>query len=198
MSRFKIWLEVLEAEKEKKIKDIWGDIFKSLSGGQDPVDTVRKSLEEVTHKYRRPGSTTGSAVLGLLKPFFARLQQIDPQLAGNIQEVESWLGQPQEAQGGTTPKKKTVEDLMRKLFGEKFDNLLHQEPTSSDEPQAQAQVPPQAPDAAPGGMNLAAPSPAPPAAGPPGQPQVPPAPQMMPQPQIPMPPLPAGAQIGMY
>lgn len=212
--RFQTWLEeiqALEAERDKELRRIWNDAFVSLKIDARPkADEVRSSLQDITSGSRRQESAS-TTVMNRLKDIFQRLQGInDPELAKNVQNTMEWLGKESDNHGSTVQPKKTVEELLRKLFGDnKFESFLSNEDRASDmkddvqagalkkvepgthSPDSTAGMPDQAeiPDqfgAQPDPLSM------------PGQqPQIPPQNPMM-KPTNPMPPKPAGSELGLF
>lgn len=203
--KFRIWLENDEKQKQKNLQDIWADTFKALGiGGLSDEDAAQQSLSKITFNQRSPDNQGNvfkgkQAVSKRLGEIFNRLQQLnDPDIQKNVEETRKWLDTKDSANASTT-----VSNLLQKLFGEEnFQKLIDADFPKLDT--AKAEVPPQPPKQDTG---VPPEAPAPDNAGQnqPGQPPMsgmmgeqPPVPNAPPQAASPMPPKPAGAELGMF
>lgn len=183
--RFKNWLEDYGAEKDTQIRELWNEVFKALMLGGAKPDEVQRTLQDITGGSERQESAA-TTVVNRLKGVMPKFAQIDPDLGQRVDQAMSWLGQENEPSGdGPHPPQKTVEDLLKLMFGEeRFHQLLNSDDHASDSASLTKMEPAQQNPVGPGDMN-AAPTPPDPAAVPmtgamPNQqPQVPPSPQMM-------------------
>lgn len=212
--RFRNWLaENLLPNSEKELQRLWSDTFKALGvGGLADEDAAQQSLSKITYNNRnidRQSVFKGKqAVRKRLEngQIFNRLQSVgDPELRQTVDATRKWLDTDDGELSSNAST--TVGNLLQKLFGDKY---YHQF-IDSDMPKvdkAKAQVEPQLPRDSMGNetpapnnsMDAQTPQPQgqPPMGGMMGQqPQVP---QMMapPQPGAPMPPRPAGAELGLF
>jgi len=200
MSNFKIWLETREAERDKKLGDLWTQAFR-VFGLEDPADISRKTLEQATGGARKTTST-GNLVNNLLNDVYRQMEELG--MGNQVQAAKDYVTQSPEAESGMTPAKRDVEGLFRRLFADNFDVFLNNEPRSSDADTSVPDPATQPPDPNTDGGNIAQPAPEVQQPGPeiPGQqPQVPEPGQdpMMRPPTNPMPPVPAGApRMGWY
>lgn len=201
MGHFKNWLESWETDKEDKLRELFNKSFDFLKiSGLGKDEVMNKSLEEITKGSK---DTPASTVRTLLKPITDALEQY-PELKSNVTALDDWLGTTPETQGQTVAPKKTLKDLMDRLFGR--ENVHKWLGDKSPEPTAALQkAPPQPPDATAGGNNQPPTPPQPPQPDPnaqtPGQqPQMPPMPPQM-QPTNPpqmMPPVPEWVRLGLF
>jgi hypothetical protein len=199
MSKFKIWFETREAERDRKLGEIWTQAFR-VFGLEDPSDISRKTLEQATSGAQKT-TDTGNLVNNLLNNVYRQMEELG--MEQQVQAAKDYATQQQDPHGGMTPAKKDVEGLMRHLFADQFDVFLNNEPRSSDAGEQPAPDPAtQAPDPNRDGGNITQPPPEVQQPGPEGQqPQVPEPGQtpMMNPPTHPMPPVPAGAaKMGWY
>ena len=206
MNTFKNWLEQqvemdnmhLAPQAERKVREIWDQIFNRLVGQQSRPDAVAMSLNDLTHA-RKPDKSASQAILDMVGPLLQQLGKVHPEYAQRVKDTMSWLGEDKE--GGSPDR--TLKDLVSRLFGDKYQALLSGESGSSDmgDPAAVQKAPPQPPvDSAqpPTQPDMPQPDPNDPnAAMTPQQPQVP-EPNPMMKPSNPMPPQPAGAMMGLY
>lgn len=202
MKRFRIWLsEDMKTGHEEQLHDIWMDTFKALGiAGLADEDAAQQSLSKITYNNRNPeraGSTFRGkqAVRKRLEngQVFSRLEKIsDPEIRKNIEDTRKWLDTDSSANASTT-----ISNLLQKMFGQdNFQKFIDSDFPKAD--QAKAQVQPMPPKQSMGqetpapnnsiDPNTPAPMPMPPNLGAP----------MMPQPTNPMPPKPAGAELGMF
>jgi hypothetical protein len=201
--KFRTWInENLRSEKERQLHDIWADVFKALGiGGLSDEDAAQQSLSNITYGQRGPDKKNlfkgKTAVRKRLEgsQIFDRLQQIsDPELRKSVEAARHWLDSDDQANASTT-----VSVLLQKLFGdENFQKFINSEVPQGPEPKAQVQPQPPKDNAVDTSMDMNTPQPIPPQTGMMGQqPQVP---QnfSQPRPTHPMPPRPAGSELGMY
>lgn len=211
MERFRFWLaERMQSERDNQLQRIWADTFKALGlGGLSDEDAAQQSLSKVTFNQRSPDSHGNTfkgkqAVRKRLEngQIFNRLEQLnDPEIRKNIEDVRRWL----DSNDGDTSSNAstTVSNLLQKIFGQDtFQKLIDSDFPKQDDAKAQVQPMP------PSNMGQEMPNPDTSAnPQPPGQPpmsgmmgQQPQVPQGMapPQPTNPMPPKPAGAELGMF
>lgn len=183
--RFKNWVEEYGRNREDEIRDLWNLAFKELEiGGPDRAKTSKMSLKDITAGGGREESAN-STVMSRLGNVFEKLKNLgDRELSDNVQTTIQWLGQEDSSDGDTNAPVKSVEGLMRRLFGdERFTTLLNSEDMASDAGDPQMKMGPaqQFPDQQ-GGEGQA--FPADPAA-PPDQPPPPEQPMPGQQPQVP-------------
>lgn len=219
MGRFRTFVESQDKDRLKELQAVWADTFKALGvGGLADEDAAQQSLSKITFGQRNPMRGKESVFKGKQAvgkrlengQIFSRLQSMnDPELKQSVEITRKWLD-TQDNKGQGSNASTTVSNLLKMLFGDKY----FQQFIDSDFPQvdtAKAQVEPQPPkDTAgaegtpPDGSMTQPPDPSgqqgapPPNGGPPGaQPQ---AQQGMapPQPTNPMPPKPAGAEMGLF
>lgn len=219
MGRFRTWLvESLQSQKLKELQTVWADTFKALGvGGLSDEDAAQQSLSKITFGDRNPHRNAESTFKGKQAvrkrlengQIFARLERYgDPELKQSVEDTRRWLDlkDKDHAANGST----TVSTLLQKLFGDKyFQQFIDQDFPKTDQAKAQVQpqppkdstgTPAQTPDGSmtqPPDMTGQQGAP-PPNGGPPGgQPQ---AQQGMspPPPNNPMPPKPAGAEMGLF
>lgn len=214
--RFRIWLENKEQDKLKTLQGIWADTFKALGvGGLSDEDAAQQSLSKITFNQRSPEQQGNvfkgkQAVRKRLEngQIFSRLDSVnDPEIKKQIEDTRRWLDTKNSDNSANAST--TISTLLQKLFGqETFEKFIDADFPKIDT--AKAQVQPVAPKQ---NSNTPAESPAPsnPGQQPPMQPGppmsgmmgeqppvTPPQPGMEPAPQAPMPPMPAGAQLGMF
>lgn len=142
MKRFKNWFEALESDKEKQLRDVWADTFKSLGiGGLSDEDAANQSLSNITYGARSSNDMRQSTFKGKRAAYkrlengqiFNRLQQLgDPEINKGIEDAKRWLGQNDVKSNGDT----TVSTVLQKLFGPKhFERLI-----DSDVPHVDAKI----------------------------------------------------------
>lgn len=212
MSRFKFWLESLESQRNQELQRIWADTFTSLGlGGLSDEDAAQQSLSKVTFGGRNPTTSQTSVFKGKQAvrkrlengQIFARLEKTgDPELRKAVEDTRRWLdtdGAEHAANASTT-----VSNLLQKLFGRHFETFIDSDVPRTDT--AKAQVPPQPPKndatqaAAPDTSMQSTPTSPnqPPLQTVPGQQPQAAGAMMPPQPNTPMPPKPAGAELGLF
>jgi hypothetical protein len=210
MISFKTWLENAENIDPKKLKElrsIWKDTLDKLVGGLSNEDAAQQSLSKITFN-QRSGETQNNVFKGKRAArkrlengqIFDRLEKLnDPNI--NLKDAYDLLDtndsdDPEHVANAST----TVGTLLQKLFGQYFGTL-----SGSKADTAKAEMPPQPPKQDTG---VPPEAPAPDNAGQnPGQPPMngmmgdqpqANAAQQMPPVQNPMPPKPAGAEMGMF
>jgi hypothetical protein len=214
MISFKTWLEnaeIIDVKEQKELQSIWADTFKALGiGGLSDEDAAQQSLSKITFN-QRSGETQNNVFKGKRAAskrlengqIFNRLEKLnDPDIKNNIEDVRKWLDttDSEHAANAST----TVSTLLQKLFGQetfqqfidsdfpKFDSAKAEMPPQP--PKQDTGVPPEAPAPDNAGQNPGQP----PMNGMMGdQPQANAA-QQIPPVQNPMPPKPAGAEMGMF
>lgn len=217
MSAFKIWLESLETEREKELRSIWADTFKALGvGGLADEDAAQQSLSKINYGQRGSGNGVNNfkgkqAARKRLEngQIFSRLEKIgDPELKQSVEDARKWLDQNEaghEANASTT-----VSVLLQKMFGKLYNRFIDSDVPRMD--QAKAKVPPMPPkqDTTPPDLSQGPENPQPEQPQPMnglspmdqqtdqqmGQPQVSPAQKN--RTTNPLPPKPAGADMGMF
>lgn len=212
--KFRIWLEDLQSEQEKKLRSLFFSVFKALGiDGQKPVDNYNKSLSTISsgdHDGVANNQMTGKkAAAKRLENYgiFRDLESADPQLKASVDSVRNWLNSSEGSADGKTDVNSnastTVGELLKNLFGEKyFGRFVGDDHPESDT--AKAQVEPQPPKEDTPNNSFDQNSPQTPM--PPGQPMgggmaLQPqtnAAQVTPPPSNPMPPRPAGAEMGLF
>lgn len=142
MSKFKVWFESHQSEKQQKVAEIWGDVFKSLGiGGLADEDAAYQSLSKITYGQRRPTSAGTSTFKGKKAAYkrlesgqiFNRLLQLeDPVISKQVEDVKHWLGtnddDPKTQNNGDT----TVAMLLQKLFGQDYHQLIDSDAPIAD------------------------------------------------------------------
>lgn len=215
MMRFKIWItnEVANVNRDKQLQDIWSDTFKALGiGGLSDEDAAQQSLSKITYNQRsseNPNSTFKGkqAVRKRLEngQIFDRLEKLnDPEVKKNIEDVRKWLDTKEV--GHSANASTNVSNLLEKLFGkETFQKFIDADFPKKDD--AKAEVQPQPPKQDLTGPNAPAPANQGASLQPPAQPGPPMAGMMGDQPPMPtpdqsamapMPPKPAGAELGLF
>lgn len=214
MKSFKIWFETATTDKDenKELKDIWSDTFDALGiSGFSDEKAAQESLSNITFNSRgeQNQNSTFKGKLAALKrlenkQIFNRLENLSsPEIKKNVEETRKWLGQrdPGHAANAST----TVSSLLEKLFGkETFGKFIDSDfPVKDSGSEPKAKVPPQPPK-----QDVSTPQPTPDnQAQPPMQPGPPATGMMGEQPPIsgsdmpvqnPMPPKPAGAELGLF
>lgn len=198
--RFKIW-EALENEKAKQLQAIWADTFKALGvGGLSDEDAAQQSLSKITFNNRNPDRTSTfkgkQAVRKRLEngQIFSRLEKMaDPDIKKGMEDTRRWLDTQDNEHSANAST--TVSVLLQKLFGRYYQEFIDSDMPRVD--QAKAQVQPQPPKADPAGSSQPLPATTQPQLPAPGQQQA--SGQMaMPNPTNPMPPKPAGAEMGLF
>lgn len=221
MGRFKIWCEShLDTMKDDQIRQVWQDTFKALGidGLGNKIDAAHTSLGSISFGHSARADKRGNTFHGKQAvqkrlengQIFKRLEELnDPKLRQTIQATKRWLDTKDDGHGanGNT----TVGTLLKTLFGDDtFYKYIGKDYPKADTAKAQVEPQPPKPDMGMGGeqppapdnsMDQNSPQPAPPGAPmgnmPGQQPQA--AGGMMPgQPSNPMPPKPAGAEMGMF
>lgn len=203
----------MQSQKEEELQRIWADTFKALGvGGLSDEDAAQQSLSKITLNQRSPDHDQNSTFKGKQAArkrlengqIFSRLEKLgDPELRQGVEDARRWLDTQDadhEANASTT-----VSTLLQRLFGEKnFQTLIDSDAPKADT--AKAQVQPQPPkdvgqEPTPdNSLDPTTPQPMnqPPMNGSPGQqPQIA-SPFMPPRPTNPMPPKPAGAEMGLF
>jgi hypothetical protein len=211
MISFKTWLENIDSKNLKELQAIWADAFKALGiGGLSDEDAAQQSLSKITFN-QRSGETQNNVFKGKRAAskrlengqIFSRLEKLnDSDINKNIEDVRKWLDttDSEHAANAST----TVSTLLQKLFGQDtFQQFIDSDFPKIDS--AKAEMPPQPPKQDTG---VPPEAPAPDNAGQnPGQPPMngmmgdqpqANAAQQMPPVQNPMPPKPAGAEMGMF
>lgn len=215
LSEFRRWLnEDLHSQRDVEMQKIWADTFKALGvGGLSDEDAAQQSLSKITFNHRSPDHGPASQFKGKQAArkrlengqIFSRLEQTnDPELRKAAEETRHWLDSKDGDQ--TANASTTVSMLLQKLFGEKyFQRFIDKDLPRPD--QAKAQVEPQPPkdsmepdvQAPANSMDPNTPQPNPPMS--PmmqQQPQVPQQGSAAPAPNSPMPPKPAGSELGLF
>jgi hypothetical protein len=187
------------SENQAELQRIWGDTFKSLGvGGLSDEDAAQQSLSKITFGSRNPDRANSTfkgkqAVRKRLEngQIFQRLEKInDPEIQKGVEDARKWL----DIQDGpeSSNASSTVSNLLQKMFGQKnFQDFIDGDFPRADV--AKAQVEPQAPKQADSPMGPSQMQPGPPQSGMMGQ-----QPSTSPMPNNPMPPKPAGAEMGMF
>lgn len=218
--KFKFWLENKEQNDQKALQAIWSDTFKALGvGGLSDEDAAQQSLSKITFNQRSPEEQGNvfkgkQAVRKRLEngQIFSRLENLNnPDLKKQVEDTRRWLDtQNSESSSNAST---TISVLLQKLFGqETFEKFIDANFPKTDS--AKAEVPSQPPK-----QNAGVPpettSPSNPGQKPnnqpPQQPPTQPGPPMSGMmgeqpppaidansPQTPMPPMPAGAQLGLF
>lgn len=216
MIRFKTWLETAQTDKREneELQRIWADTFKALGiGGLSDEDAAQQSLSKITFNSRSgesPNSTFKGkqAVSKRLEngQIFNRLEKLNsPEIKKNIEDARKWLDtrDPGHAANAST----TVSTLLQKLFGqENFQRLIDADFPKIDT--VKAKVPAQPPKQDVTGPEAPAPDnqgqqppmqPGPPFVGMMGDQPPSMQPTNSPSPnRTPMPPKPAGAELGLF
>ncbi len=209
--RFKNWIlkeASMDANKTKQLQDIWKDTFTALVGKIDTKNAINVSFSDINYSSNSNDAQSNfkgkQAVLKSLEngQIFNRLQKLnDPEIEQRIQDVKAWLGKDSKSNSDTT-----IGNLLEKLFpSDFFDKNIGSDFPKSDN--AKAKVPPQPPKQDLTGPNAPAPDnqnmppqppsqPGPPMSGMMGE--QPPMNQNMGNPAMPMPPKPAGAELGLF
>lgn len=213
MGRFRFWLENDDSQKMKELQSIWSDTFKALGvGGLSDEDAAQQSLSKITFGSRRGGDESsvfkGKRAVGKRLEngqIFSRLERLnDPELRKAIEDTRRWLDSTDGDK--TANASTTISNLLQRMFGQYFQQFIDQDFPKVDQAKAQVQPQPPKPDGMggepSGGDNSMQQAPQAPDQGmgpmpPQGQPQ---APQGMgqPAPTNPMPPKPAGAEMGLF
>jgi hypothetical protein len=216
MVKFKIWLENSEKDKVKELKSIWADTFRALGiEGLSDEDASQQSLSKITFNQRNTEKPNNffrgkQATRKRLDngQIFSRLEGLnDPEMKKNIEDTRRWLDTKNQEQ--TANASTTVSLLLQKLFGKEifekfidadFPKVDDTKPAPKTETMPPKQNPVQqnqqqnSPESQPdntqvdSGMDE-------PMAGMMGQQ---PQPSVNQNPQSPMPPKPAGAELGMF
>lgn len=210
MGRFKFWLENVASQRDKELRQIWGDTFKALGvGGLADEDAAQQSLSKITFGSRSPEGRSNTfkgkqAVRKRLEngQIFDRLKKSgDPELRKGIEDTRKWLDtqEPGHSANAST----TVSVLLQKLFGKHYQSFIDSDMPQPDTAKAQVQPQPPKQDSEAGGPDLSQgpenPSgPANPADQQLGQQPQAPGGMQQPMPTNPLPPKPAGADMGMF
>lgn len=210
--KFKIWLEDLQSDRTQQLQKIWSDVFKALGiDGESSEDNAVKSLSRI--KFGRgdndPNVFQGKkAVLKRLEngQIFSQLSQLgDPEINNQIEATKRWLNSSEGSADGKTNVNAnadtTISRLLQNLFGQKyFQQFIGSDFPQADQAKAQVEPQPPKPDTTPAPNNsLGADAPQVPMqpTNPVGQPQASGTPMPVP-PTNPLPPRPAGAEMGMF
>ena len=214
MISFKTWLEnaeIIDLKKQKELQSIWKDTFKALEiGALSDHDAAQMSLSKINFNQRASDDEGNvfkgkQAVSKLLEngQIFSRLEKLnDPDVNKNIEDARNWLDTTDSKHAANAST--TVSTLLQKLFGQDiFQKFIDADFPKVDS--AKAEMPPQPPKQDTG---VPPEAPAPDNAGQnPGQPPMngmmgdqpqANAAQQMPPVQNPMPPKPAGSEMGMF
>lgn len=205
--KFSIWLENREEEKLEKLQDIWKSTFESLGiDGLSDEDGSQQSLSKINFNSRNKEESNvykgKRAVLKRLENYqiFNRLKQLnDPDVLKNLENTKTWLNHKDNYNASTT-----VGELLKKLFGldvfEKFINAdfpkvdnakpdpmppkQNTQPNDDQQKPEEDQQQPMPPGEPMSGMM--------------GQQPQTNAASVDPATQMPMPPKPAGAEMGLF
>ena len=212
--RFRLWLENNEQEKQKMLQGIWSDTFKALGvGGLSDEDAAQQSLSKITFNQRSPENDANvfkgkQAVRKRLEDgqIFSRLNSLNnPDIKKQVEDTRRWLDTKNLENSANAST--TISVLLQKLFGkENFERFIDADFPKIDDAKAQvekmppkqnAATPPETPAPNNGTQQLPPPQPGPPMSGMMGE-QPPMSMNNGQSPQAPMPPMPAGAQLGMF
>ena len=205
MTSFKMWLENTDQNDFKELQAVWEDTFKALGiDGLSDEDAAQHSLSKIIFNQR--SSENNNEFRGKRAArkrlengqIFEKLNKINnPEIKKNIEDVRKWLDtdDAKHAANAST----TVSTLLQKLFGQdNFSKLIDSNFPKIDS--SKAEVPMMSPKKSLENQTEKPPLNnvnAPPMTGTMDQPQVNPS-QQMPPVQNPMPPKPAGAEMGLF
>lgn len=203
MTSFKMWLENTDQNDFKELQAVWEDTFKALGiDGLSDEDAAQHSLSKIIFNQR--SSENNNEFRGKRAArkrlengqIFEKLNKINnPEIKKNIEDVRKWLDtdDAKHAANAST----TVSTLLQKLFGQdNFSKLIDSNFPKIDS----SKVPMMSPKKSLENQTEKPPLNnvnAPPMTGTMDQPQVNPS-QQMPPVQNPMPPKPAGAEMGLF